>query len=65
MIRPAVDLATLRLQLDSEIETALVTAEHLGVTLVSCHLQMARDMLGVPLAGLPRPRHDATDLDQD
>ncbi len=65
MIERAVDTAALHRSLDSQIETAIMTAEHLGMTLVSCHLQMARDMLGVPLSSAVGPKHDATDSDQE
>lgn len=60
MILPNVDIASLRRQLDAEIERALETSDHLGMSMVSCHLQMARDTLGEPVASRMSPRPDST-----
>jgi hypothetical protein len=60
---PSADIASLRRQLGEEIDRALETSEHLGVTLVSCHLQMARDMLGEPVARAIGPLADSAGRD--
>ncbi|AJP73404.1 hypothetical protein [Sphingomonas hengshuiensis] len=65
MIQRAVDTAALHRKLDTQIETAIMIAEHLGATLVTCHLQMARDMLGVPLSAVGGPNHDSTAPDPE
>jgi hypothetical protein len=48
MILPTADIVALRRQLGDEIDRALRTSDHIGTSTVSCHLQMARDMLGKP-----------------
>jgi len=49
MILPA-DLEALRCQLSEEIERAIITSEHIGESLVLCHLQMALDLLARRMA---------------
>jgi hypothetical protein len=59
MILPAADIVALRRQLGEEIDRALQTSDHIGTSTVSCHLQMARDMLGDPVVGSAGPRPDS------
>ena len=49
MTLPA-DLGALRCQLSEEIERAISTSEHIGESLVLCHLQMAQDLLAQRMA---------------
>lgn len=55
---PVADIGAVHRRLGAEIDQALQTSEYLGATLIGCHLQMARDLLGEPMnpsGALPDP----------
>jgi len=56
---PVADIGAVRRRLGAEIDQALQTSEYLGATLIGCHLQMARDLLGEPTEP-PGPFPDPT-----
>jgi hypothetical protein len=45
MTRPDPELALMHQRLGAEIDRAIRTSDEIGAMTVSCHLQMARDML--------------------